>query len=36
MRELWDAPRKIGDGERAENCLPEMREREAGDSDFGV
>jgi hypothetical protein len=36
MRELWDAPRKIGDGEEAGDCLSEMREREADDSDFGV
>jgi hypothetical protein len=33
---MWDALREIGDGEGTEDCLPEMLEREADDSDFSV
>lgn len=36
MRGLRDASRETGDGEGAGDCLSEMREWEADDSDFGV
>jgi len=35
MQGLRDASREVGDGEGAEDCLSEMREPEADDSDFG-